>query len=146
MTEPPPDGRDGPRGPEAVAIDIAIRLGFIALFALATLWMVLPFAPLLIWAAILAVATHPVFAWLRARLGGRAIPAAAVLTLVGMVVVFVPAAGLLASLVGSLVNLVAAVKAAVEAGAESANAVGEVVSVQVIPRPHDDLSKLNKAI
>ena len=41
---------------------------------------------------------------------------------------------------------VAAVKAAVEAGAESANAVGEVVSVQVIPRPHDDLSKLNKAI
>jgi ethanolamine utilization protein EutM len=38
------------------------------------------------------------------------------------------------------------VKAAVEAGAEAANAVGEVVSVQVIPRPHDDLSKLNKAI
>jgi ethanolamine utilization protein EutM len=41
---------------------------------------------------------------------------------------------------------VAAVKAAVEAGAEAANAVGEVVSVQVIPRPHDDLAKLNPAI
>lgn len=41
---------------------------------------------------------------------------------------------------------VAAVKAAIEAGAEAANAVGEVVSVQVIPRPHDDLSTLNKAI
>ena len=41
---------------------------------------------------------------------------------------------------------VAAVKAAVEAGAEAARTVGEVVSVQVIPRPHDDLSKLNKAI
>ena len=41
---------------------------------------------------------------------------------------------------------VAAVKAAVEAGAEAANAIGEVVSVQVIPRPHDDLHKLNKAI
>ena len=41
---------------------------------------------------------------------------------------------------------VAAVKAAVEAGADAANAVGEVVSVQVIPRPHDDLHKLNKAI
>jgi ethanolamine utilization protein EutM len=37
---------------------------------------------------------------------------------------------------------VAAVKAAVEAGAEAANSVGEVVSVQVIPRPHDDLGKL----
>jgi len=41
---------------------------------------------------------------------------------------------------------VAAVKAAVEAGAQSANAVGEVVSVQVIPRPHDDLSILSKSI
>ena len=33
----------------------------------------------------------------------------------------------------------AAVKAATDAGAESAARVGEVVSVQVIPRPHDDL-------
>ncbi|MEY3001368.1 MAG: hypothetical protein RL648_1582 [Verrucomicrobiota bacterium] len=41
---------------------------------------------------------------------------------------------------------VAAVKAAVEAGAEAAQSVGEVVSVQVIPRPHDDLAKLNPAI
>ena len=37
---------------------------------------------------------------------------------------------------------VAAVKAAVDVGAEAAARVGEVVSVQVIPRPHDDLSKL----
>ena len=35
---------------------------------------------------------------------------------------------------------VAAVKAAVDAGVVAARAVGEVVSVQVIPRPHDDLS------
>ena len=34
---------------------------------------------------------------------------------------------------------VAAVKAATDAGANSAGRVGEVVSVQVIPRPHDDL-------
>jgi ethanolamine utilization protein EutM len=39
---------------------------------------------------------------------------------------------------------VAAVKAAVEAGAEAAKRIGEVVSVQVIPRPHDDLSGLGK--
>lgn len=37
---------------------------------------------------------------------------------------------------------VASVKAAVEAGAESAKQVGEVAAVQVIARPHDDLSKL----
>ncbi|MCA9138935.1 MAG: BMC domain-containing protein [Planctomycetales bacterium] len=39
---------------------------------------------------------------------------------------------------------VAAVKAATDAGAAAAGRVGEVVSVQVIPRPHDDLSKVLK--
>jgi ethanolamine utilization protein EutM len=34
---------------------------------------------------------------------------------------------------------VAAVKAAVDAGALAGRAAGEVVSVHVIPRPHDDL-------
>jgi microcompartment protein CcmL/EutN len=37
---------------------------------------------------------------------------------------------------------VAAVKAAVDAGADAARRVGEVVSVHVIPRPHEDTSKL----
>jgi len=36
---------------------------------------------------------------------------------------------------------VGAVKAATEAGAEAAGAVGEVVSVHVIPRPHPEVSK-----
>ena len=35
---------------------------------------------------------------------------------------------------------VASVKAAVDAGASAARTVGEVVSVHVIPRPHDDLT------
>ena len=34
---------------------------------------------------------------------------------------------------------VAAVKAAIEAGAEAASQIGTVNTVQVIPRPHDDL-------
>jgi ethanolamine utilization protein EutM len=34
---------------------------------------------------------------------------------------------------------VAAVKAAVDAGAVAARSIGEVVSVHVIPRPHDEL-------
>ena len=36
---------------------------------------------------------------------------------------------------------VGAVRAAVEAGAAAAQRVGELVSVHVIPRPHDDLEK-----
>lgn len=35
---------------------------------------------------------------------------------------------------------VAAVKAATDAGANAAGRLGEVVSVQVIPRPHEDLA------
>jgi microcompartment protein CcmL/EutN len=35
---------------------------------------------------------------------------------------------------------VAAVKAATDAGAAAAGRMGEVVAVQVIPRPHDDLN------
>src|ERR1019366_9756057 len=41
-----------------------------------------------------------------------------------------------------VVGDVAAVKAATDAGAQAARAVGEVVSVQVIPRPHDDVGSI----
>ena len=37
---------------------------------------------------------------------------------------------------------VAAVKAAVDAGAAAADRVGELVSVHVIPRPHEDLDRI----
>ena len=37
---------------------------------------------------------------------------------------------------------VGAVKAATDAGAASARAIGEVVSVHVIPRPHSDTEKI----
>ncbi|WP_437225670.1 BMC domain-containing protein [Planctomicrobium sp. SH661] len=37
---------------------------------------------------------------------------------------------------------VAAVKAAVDAGAAAASKIGEVQSVQVIPRPHEDLGSI----
>lgn len=41
---------------------------------------------------------------------------------------------------------VAAVKAAIDAAAAAATAVGEVVGVQVIPRPHEDLPQLGRWI
>lgn len=41
---------------------------------------------------------------------------------------------------------VAAVKAATDAGAAAGGRVGEIVSVQVIPRPHDDLQKILPSI
>src|SRR5499427_1509099 len=47
--------------------------------------------------------------------------------------------GLVTALV---VGDVAAVKAAVDAGAAAAGRVGEVIGVQVIPRPHEDLGSV----
>jgi ethanolamine utilization protein EutM len=41
-----------------------------------------------------------------------------------------------------VVGDVAAVKAAVDAGASAASKLGDVVSVQVIPRPHDELGSI----
>jgi ethanolamine utilization protein EutM len=41
-----------------------------------------------------------------------------------------------------VVGDVAAVKAAVDAGAAAAGRVGEVISVQVIPRPHEDIGTI----
>jgi len=39
-----------------------------------------------------------------------------------------------------VVGDVAAVKAAIDAGAQAASKLGEVVSVEVIPRPHEELT------
>jgi ethanolamine utilization protein EutM len=41
---------------------------------------------------------------------------------------------------------VAALKAAIDAGAEAARRVGDIVAVQVIPRPHEDIGALGKWI
>jgi ethanolamine utilization protein EutM len=41
-----------------------------------------------------------------------------------------------------VVGDVAAVKAAIDAGAAAAGRIGEVVGVQVIPRPHEDLGSV----
>ncbi len=41
-----------------------------------------------------------------------------------------------------VVGDVAAVKAAVDAGSAAASRVGEVVGIQVIPRPHSDLQAI----
>ena len=41
-----------------------------------------------------------------------------------------------------IVGDVAAVKAAIDAGAQAASQLGEVVSVEVIPRPHEELGSV----
>jgi predicted PurR-regulated permease PerM len=75
-------------------VQFVIRLGLLGLLILWTFLIIQPFIPILTWSAVLAVAFHPVFAWLAKRLGGRPRIASAVLTLVMLGVVIGPAAWL----------------------------------------------------
>jgi predicted PurR-regulated permease PerM len=90
------------RSPEALAVDIAIRLALIGLFVYLALTLLRPFAPILVWAVILTVALHPVYRWLAARLGGRGGLAATLVTLTLFALVLGPVTVLAVSIVDSL--------------------------------------------
>ncbi len=94
------------RSVDVIAVDIATRLGLIALFAYWSIVVVLPFLNLVVWAVILAVSLYPVHQWLTAHLGGRAKLASAVITVLGLTVVLGPAAALSLSLVESVQALI----------------------------------------
>ncbi|MDF0497651.1 AI-2E family transporter [Bradyrhizobium yuanmingense] len=75
-------------------VQLVIRLGLLGLLIFWTFVVLRPFVPILSWSAVLAVAFHPVFAWLAQRLGGRPRTASAVLTLIMLGIVIGPAAWL----------------------------------------------------
>lgn len=87
---------------DAKVIDIAIRLGVLGLFAYFSLQLVAPFFLFLVWAVVLTVALYPVFDWLAARLGGRKVLAAVLITLFCLAIVIGPVAVLIVSLVDTL--------------------------------------------
>ena len=68
-------------------IQLVIRLGLLALLIIWTFVIIRPFVPILAWSAVLAVAFYPVFSWLAKLLGGRPRTAAAILTLIMLVIV-----------------------------------------------------------
>ena len=94
--------RSGERGLDQIAVDIAVRLGFLGLFAYFSLTLLRPFLPILLWSVVLAVIFHPAIVWLKGRLGGRAWLASACLTLFGLAIVLGPTTVLVSSLIRSL--------------------------------------------
>ena len=72
-------------------IQLAIRLGLLALLIYWTFVLIQPFVPILAWSAVLAVALYPVFTALSRGLGGRPKVAAALLTIVSLGIVIGPA-------------------------------------------------------
>src|SRR5262249_56059738 len=92
-------------GPEQAAtsfIEVAIRLAALALLLYWTLILVQPFLSIAIWSAVLTVALYPVFEWTSRLLGGRRRIAAALITLLSLLVIVGPATWLALGLVNSL--------------------------------------------
>ncbi|MCA8929431.1 MAG: AI-2E family transporter [Alphaproteobacteria bacterium] len=80
-------------------VDSAIRIGVLGLLAYWSLTLVAPFLSIVVWAGVLAVALYPIFAWLARAMGGRRTLAAALVTLVLLLIVIGPVAALVASLI-----------------------------------------------
>jgi predicted PurR-regulated permease PerM len=71
-------------------IEVAIRLGLLTLLVLACIRIFAPFATLLLWALILAVALYPFSFWIAGHLGGRRTLAAVIVVVIALLVVGVP--------------------------------------------------------
>jgi len=91
---------------EGIAVDVAVRLGLLALFAYWSLAVIAPFVTIVVWAAILAIAMYPVYEWLTRRLGGRGSLASLIIVVLGLLIVLGPAAALALSLSHSAQTLV----------------------------------------
>ncbi|WP_299479707.1 AI-2E family transporter [uncultured Roseibium sp.] len=87
---------------DAKVIDIAIRLGVLGLFAYFSLQLIAPFFLFLLWAVVLTVALYPAYEWLAAKLGGRKVWSAILITLLCLAIVIGPVAVLVVSLVETL--------------------------------------------
>ena len=83
-------------------IAIAIRLGVLALLLYWSWVLVRPFISIGIWSVVLTVALYPVFEWTSFRLGGRRRLAAALITILSLLIVIGPATWLALGLVDSL--------------------------------------------
>jgi predicted PurR-regulated permease PerM len=83
-------------------VEVAIRLGVLALLLYLSLLLVRPFISTVIWSVVLTVALYPVFEWMSFRLGGRRRLAAALITVISLLIVIGPATWLALGLVDSL--------------------------------------------
>jgi predicted PurR-regulated permease PerM len=87
----------------ATVVDITVRLAALALLVFWAVVLVQPFLTIAIWSAVLVVALYPTFAWLAAWVGQRL--AAALLTIVGLLIIIGPATWLGLGLVEGLRSL-----------------------------------------
>ncbi len=89
----------------SLTIDVAIRIGLLALIAYWSLKVIGPFVTILLWSGILTVALYPVFNWL-ARLIGSKTLAAAMITVLSLMIVLGPVTWLGFAMIGGIELLV----------------------------------------
>jgi predicted PurR-regulated permease PerM len=94
---PPKASRSGDE-----VVQIAIRLGLLALLIYWSFILLEPFIPILAWSVVLAVALYPIYDWVSEHLGHRPRIAAAVMTLALLAVFLGPATWLGLGLVDGL--------------------------------------------
>jgi len=86
-------------------IQLAVRLGLLAILIIWCFIIVQPFIPIFAWGVVLAVALYPLYSWLSERLGGWPKLAAVILTLTCIAIVVGPATWLGIGLVEGLRTL-----------------------------------------
>ncbi len=74
----------------ALVIELAIRLLAIGVLIYWTFIIILPFAAIILWSVVLAVALYPIFRVLAELLGGRPIAAAVLMTVAGLALIIGP--------------------------------------------------------
>lgn len=85
----------------ATWVELTIRLGILGLLLYWSFVLIEPFISIAIWSVVLTVALYPVYEWIVGLLGGRRLLAAAVLTIVSLLVVIGPATWLALGLIDS---------------------------------------------
>ena len=86
-------------------VELTIRLGVLGLLLYWSFFLIRPFITIAIWSVVLTVALYPVYGWIVDRLGGRRRLAAALLTLINLLIVIGPATWLALGLIDSLRTL-----------------------------------------
>ena len=82
-----------------------LRIGALLIIVYWCYQILAPFIPLVLWAAIMAIAVYPLYRKLAARLGNRMKLSAMLVTLAGLIVLTTPAVVLTESLVDSTKDL-----------------------------------------
>ena len=88
----------------ATFVEMAIHLGFIGFLGYWTFILISPFLPFIVWSVVLTVALYPAFNWLAGVLGGQRGFAAALITILGLLVVLGPVTWLGLGLIDGLEN------------------------------------------